>query len=88
MYRERRIKENKDRGAKARKVSEYNRVEKQARRKYNRKLREELSDGSLTSNQWWNTVNTLSGNSARADIGPTCIINKFPVIFIVTLDKI
>ena len=31
-------------------------------------MRKELSDGSLSSKKWWNTVNTLSGKSIRSDI--------------------
>ena len=58
--------ENKNNFTKARK--EYNHVEKVAKRRYNNKLKKELSDGSLSSKKWWNTVNTLSGKSTRADI--------------------
>jgi len=58
--------ENKDKFTKARK--EYNHAEKVARRSYNNKLRKELSDGSLSSKKWWNTVNTLSGKPTRAAI--------------------
>ncbi len=32
------------------------------------KLKRELSDGSLSSKKWWNTVNILSGKSTTADI--------------------
>lgn len=65
-FKKNKTKENKDKFSKARK--EYNRAEKVARRNYNNKLREELSDFSLTSKKWWNTVNTLAGKSTRADI--------------------
>ncbi|XP_019618294.1 PREDICTED: ATP-binding cassette sub-family A member 1-like [Branchiostoma belcheri] len=58
--------ENRDKFTKARK--EYNRAEKQAKRRYNKKLKNKLTDGSLTSKKWWNTVNTLSGRKARANI--------------------
>ena len=47
---------------------DYNRAEKKARRGYNDKLKKELSDGSLSSKKWWNTVNTLSGKSTRTNI--------------------
>ena len=57
---------NKDKFTEARK--EYNHAEKLARRRYNIKLRKELSDGSLSSKKWWNIVNTLSGKSTRTDI--------------------
>ena len=49
-------------------IKEYNLAEKKARRKYNNKLRKELSDGSLSSKKAWNTVNTLSGKPTRTDI--------------------
>ena len=55
---------NKDTFAKARK--EFNHAEKIAKRRY--KLKRELADSSLSSKKWWNTVNTLSGKSTRADI--------------------
>lgn len=45
----------------------YNLAEKKARY-YSNKLRKKLSDGSLSSKKWWNTVNTLSGKSTRTDI--------------------
>ena len=50
---------NKDKFAKARK--EFNHAEKITKRRYNNKLKRELSDSSLSSKKWWNTVNTLSG---------------------------
>lgn len=46
----------------------YNQVEKQARRRYNTKLREDLADKTLSSKKWWRIVNTLSGRTARSDI--------------------
>ena len=52
---------NKDKFAKARK--EFNHAEKITKRRYNNKLKRELSDSSLSSKKWWNTVNTLSGKS-------------------------
>ncbi|KAI8518904.1 hypothetical protein Bbelb_021610 [Branchiostoma belcheri] len=61
---------------------EYNRAEKQAKRRYNKKLKDKLTDGSITSKKWWNTVNTLSGRKARANIpvlkaeGHTCTTAK------------
>ena len=58
--------ENKNKFANARK--EYNKIEKQAKRKYNNKLKDDLSDGSLSSKKWWQTVNSLSGRTAKADI--------------------
>ena len=58
--------ENKVKFTEARK--EYNHAEKEARKRYNKKLKKELSDGSLSSKKWWNTINTLSGKSTRADI--------------------
>lgn len=58
--------DNKAKFTEARK--EYNLAKNKAIRKYNDKLRNELSDGSLSSKRWWNTVNTLSGKPTRSDI--------------------
>ncbi|KAI8511966.1 hypothetical protein Bbelb_110660 [Branchiostoma belcheri] len=44
---------------------EYNRAEKQAKRRYNSKLKEEFSDGNLSSKK---IVNTLSGRKGKSDI--------------------
>ena len=52
-------KANKDKFTKARK--EFNHTEKIAKRRYNNKLKRELSDSNLSSKKSGNTVNTLSG---------------------------
>ena len=46
----------------------FNQAEKQARTRYNNKLREDLTDKTLSSKKWWRIVNTLSGRTARSDI--------------------
>ena len=48
---------NKEKFTKARK--DYNRAERQAKNRYKNKLKEELTDGSLSSKKWWNTVNSF-----------------------------
>jgi len=58
--------ENQEKFRDARKA--FNHTEKAAKLRYNTKLKKELSDGSLSSKKWWNTINTLSGKSTRADI--------------------
>ena len=47
---------------------DFNRAEKLAKRRHDTKLKEELTDGSLSSKEWWNKVNTLSGRKTKADI--------------------
>ena len=59
-------KANKDKFTKARK--EFNHTEKIAKRRYNNKLKRELSDSNLSSKKSGNTVNTLSGKFTWADI--------------------
>jgi hypothetical protein len=46
----------------------YNQADKQARRRYNTKLKENPDDKTLTSKKWWRIVNTLSGRTAHSDI--------------------
>ena len=58
--------ENIDKFAEARK--RYNHEEKLSKRRYNKKLKEGLSDSGLSSKQWWRRVNTVSEKSSESDI--------------------
>ena len=57
---------NRNRFKKAR--MEYNKAEKKAKKQHDIKIKKELSDGSLSSKEWWSKVNTMSGNKTKADV--------------------
>jgi hypothetical protein len=48
--------------------SEFNHAEMVAKVSYNNRLKEDLTDSSLTSKSWWKIVNTLSGSATHSDI--------------------
>ena len=57
---------NKEKFKKARQT--YNKVEKEAKRKYNTKLKEDLTNSNLSSKKWWQVVNSLAGKAAHSSI--------------------
>ena len=64
---------NKEKFINARKI--YNKTEKEAKRNYNNKLKEDLTNNNLSSKKWWRVVNTLSGRAAHCDI-PVILHNE------------
>ena len=58
--------ENKDKFLQARKV--FNQAERNAKRNYSMKLKNDLADRSLSSKKWWGIVNSLSGRTGHSEI--------------------
>ena len=58
--------ENKDKFVQARKA--FNQAERNAKRNYSMKLKNDLADRSLSSKKWWGIVNSLSGRTGHSEI--------------------
>ena len=58
--------ENKDTFVQARKA--FNQAERNAKRNYSMKLKNDLADRSLSSKKWWGIVNSLSGRIGHSEI--------------------
>ena len=49
-------------------LHDFNKAEKEAKRKYNTKLKEDLTNSNLSTKKWWRVVNSLAGKAAHSDI--------------------
>ena len=61
--------ENKEKLVQVRKA--FNQAERNAKRNYSMKLRNDLADRSLSSKKWWDIVNSLSGRTGHSEIPAT-----------------